>query len=173
MADWTNGYTASELDAAQESFGLRFPPDLVDLLRDQRPIRGYDWRIDAEAIVKALRWPLEGLLFDVEENNFWFPAWGERPGTATERAEVVAAALALAPKLIPILGHRYIPEEPNERGNPVLSVHQADIIYYGADLDDYFRREFEFVHNRGAARYLKPKRRIRFWTDLIEFDWGT
>jgi hypothetical protein len=67
------------------------------------------------------------------------------------------------------LAHRYIPEEPHERGNPVLSVYQSDIIYYGADLDDYFRRELDFALDPQGARPLTPKRRIRFWSDLIEF----
>jgi hypothetical protein len=168
MGNWTSGYTQAELDEAQEKFGLRFPADLIDLLRERRPIQGYDWRADDEAILAALRWPLEGMLFDVEHSDFWLPSWGERPAAVGERTEVVAKAVAQAPKLIPILAHRYIPEEPNERGNPVLSVYQTDIIYYGNDLGDYFRREFDFALNPSQAGPLNPTRRIPFWSDIIE-----
>lgn len=45
--------------------------------------------------------------------------------------------LKAAPRLIPICSHRYIPEEPHDAGNPVFSVMQSDVIYYGADLANY------------------------------------
>lgn len=74
--------------------------------------------------------------------------------------------MAKAPKLIPILGHRYIPEEPHERGNPVFSVYQTDVIYYGADLEDYFRREFASAPWGAGA--VEPRKRVPFWSDLVE-----
>jgi hypothetical protein len=168
MERWTTGYSQAELDAAQERFGLQFPPDLVDLLREKKPIEGYDWRRDDLAIRKALCWPLDGMLFDVEESDFWLPEWGLRPASASERAQIVVGELAKAPKLIPIIGHRYIPEEPHERGNPVFSVYQTDIIYYGADLENYFLREF--ASTPWEAGPVGPTKRVRFWSDLV--DWN-
>jgi hypothetical protein len=164
---WTRGYTQSELDAAQERYGLRFPPDLVDLLLDRRPIEGWDWRTDDEGIRRALEHPLEGLLFDVEENELWWREWGARPERADERAEVVTAVVNAAPRLIPLIGHRYIAEEPHEAGNPVFSVMQADVIYYGADLADYFEREFDprLFERRPIRRDIKF---IPFWSELVE-----
>jgi hypothetical protein len=161
---WAAGYTAAELDAAQERYDLAFPPDLIALLREQRPTQGYDWRTDDAAIREMLRRPLDGLLFDVEHNVLWLPEWGERPPTPQARAEVVAQAVARAPKLIPIFGHRYLPAEPHEAGNPVFSVVQSDIIYYGVDLADYFEREF------GDPRrpLPRPAKRIAFWSDFAE-----
>jgi hypothetical protein len=70
LSNWAAGYSRDELDRAQEEFDLVFPPDLVDLLRDRRPTNGYDWRIDHKQIREMLDWPLEGLLFDIEQNNF-------------------------------------------------------------------------------------------------------
>lgn len=162
-AIWTAGYTAAELDDAQARFALRFPPDLVALLRARRPLRGYDWTGPEDPIRRALAWPLAGLLFDVE-NGLWRPEWGERPADAGERAECVTALVAAAPPLIPILGHRYLPAEPLEAGNPVLSVYQSDIIYYGRDLEDYFARE----SGGGTGPVTAPVRRIRFWSDIID-----
>ncbi len=163
---WAEGYTQSELDVAQETYGLVFPPDLVALLRERRPVQAYDWRSDDEEIRKMLRWPLEGLLFDVEHNVLWWPEWGERPDTAAARAEVLAKVVGEAPRLIPLVAHRYLPSEPHEAGNPVFSVYQSDVIYYGADLADYFEREF--VDSRRPLP--EPIRHIRFWSDLVERD---
>ena len=43
---------------------------------------------------------------------------------------------------------------------------QADVIYYGADLDEYFANKFadEFY---GTFRVGTP-RRIPFWSELVE-----
>jgi hypothetical protein len=164
---WTDGYTSAELDAAQERYGLRFPPDLVDLLLNRRPADGYDWRTGHADIRRALQDPLDGLLFDVEHNTLWWPEWGEKPASAEERAEIVTAIVKAAPKLIPLIGHRYLPERPHEAGNPVFSVMQSDVIYCGADLEDYFEREF---HPEPWPR--KPVRvevkHIPFWSELVE-----
>lgn len=161
---WAEGYTQSELDVAQEKYGLAFPPDLISLLRDRRPVLGYDWRSDDKEIRDMLRWPLEGLLFDVENNDLWWPEWGERPGTAEARSEELAKVVSEAPKLIPLVSHRYLPAEPHEGGNPVFSVYQADVIFYGADLADYFEREF-VDPRRPLPQHIK---RVRFWSDLAE-----
>jgi|SRR6478609_10210085 len=160
--EWTTGYTRSELDAAQERFKLRFPPDLVALLLERRPVQGWDWRADDVGIRRALADPLDGLLFDVERNDLWWPEWGEKPALAEERAEVVGAVVRAAPLLIPLIGHRYIPEEPHQAGNPIFSVMQADVIYYGADLAEYFANEFDGTWKIGRTRY------IPFWSDLVE-----
>jgi hypothetical protein len=165
--DWLPGYTIGELDAAQERYDLRFPPDLVALLRERRPANGYDWRQDDERIRWALAHPLDGLLFDLEHNDLWWPEWGERPDRAEERATILTAIVSEAPKLIPLIGHRYLPETPGLAGNPVFSVMQSDVIYYGVNLRDYFEREF----NPGFQ--LAPFedtaiRHIPFWSEMVE-----
>jgi hypothetical protein len=159
---WTKGYSSAELEAAQERYGLRFPPDLVALLLDRRPVDGWDWRTDDEGIRRALEHPLDGLLFDLEHNDLWWPEWGEKPPSADERAEVVTAIVNAAPRLIPLIAHRYIPEEPHEEGNPVFSVMQSDVIYYGANLIEYFANEFGSIYRVG------PTRSIPFWSKLVE-----
>ena len=161
---WAEGYTQSELDVAQAKYGLVFPPDLVALLRDRRPVLAYDWRSDDKEIREMLRWPLEGLLFDVENNAMWWPEWGVRPGTAEARSEIIAKVVSDAPKLIPLVSHRYLPTEPHEAGNPVFSVYQSDVIYYGGDLADYFEREF-VDPRRPLPQHIKH---VRFWSDLVE-----
>ena len=161
--NWVTGYTEGELDAAQAKYDLVFPPDLVALFREKRPVLGYDWRSDDKEIREMLAWPLEGLLFDVENDSLWWPAWGERPARADDRAEVLRDVVAQAPKLIPLISHRYLPADPHEAGNPVFSVYQSDIIYYGANLTDYFEREFMGLH-RPLPR---PIKRIQFWSEFV------
>ena len=68
--EWTKGYTQAELDNAQEKFGLVFPPDLIALLRDRRPLEGHAWT-DAVAMRQALEWPIESLLTSIGRG---FPA---------------------------------------------------------------------------------------------------
>jgi hypothetical protein len=167
---WAEGYTQSELDTAQAKYDLVFPPDLVALLRDRRPVLGYDWRSDDKEIRDMLKWPLRGLLSDVENNALWWPEWGDRPETAEARSEVLTKVISDAPKLIPLLSHRYLPAEPHEAGNPVFSVFHSDTIYYGADLADYFEREFVTEHEFEVRNrpWPRPIKRIRFWSDLVD-----
>jgi len=108
-----------------------------------------------------LDWPLKRLLLDVER-GFWWPDWGDRPSSADERREVLRGALATKPRLIPLLGHRFLPETPSDAGNPVFSMHGFDTIYYGSNLTEYFANEFE------GRRLIRAVRHIPFWSDITE-----
>lgn len=110
--------------------------------------------------------PLDGIYFDVEHNNFWLPEWGGRPSTPDGRREVVRRAIELAPRLIPIFSHRFLPSAPYADGNPVFSVHQTDIIYYGNDLAGYFHNEFRVPIPEWAAKEARP---IHFWDDSLRW----
>lgn len=160
---WTRGYTATELERAQAKFRLTFPPDLIDLLLERRPVRGPDWN-DDNAIRALLAWPYEGLLFDVEENGLWWPEWGNRPDTAEERSEVLRNVIERAPRLIPVFSHRYVPATPCKAGNPVFSVYQSDVIHYGADLTDYIDRE---ENGWNCRPWPEAVREIEFWSELV------
>jgi hypothetical protein len=163
MEHWTTGYTQTELEAAQERYGLTFPPDLVALLLERQPMHGYDWSVENAHIRKMLEWPFDLLKFDVE-NGFWWPDWGERPPSPEERTEILRGALARAPRLIPLYSHRFLPEQPGEAGNPVFSMHGFDTIYYGANLEDYLVREF----GRAPKHPVGTARHIPFWSDIVE-----
>lgn len=165
MQHWKAGYTPSQLDDIQAKFGLRFPPDLIDLYLDRRPSAkdACDWLGNEEIVQARLQWPLESILFDVR-HNIWWDHWGDRPRAMADREDVVRQLVANAPKLIPILSHRFIPETPHERDNPVFSVYQTDIICYGANLEHYFLMEF------GPRRDWPwpPIKRIPFWSDFTD-----
>lgn len=162
MQNWIKGYKKAELDLAQERYRLRFPPDLIALLLEKQPADGYNWRGKNDKIRERLKWPFEMLQFDVEHKGLWWKEWGTRPSTAEERSAILKAVLDKAPKLIPLIGHRFIPEEPHESGNPVFSMYGSDTIYYGANVNEFFDNEFK-------RRYvIGPTKRIRFWSDLVE-----
>ena len=64
---------------------------------------------------------------------------------------------------MPLVFHRYLPTEPNESGNPIFSIYQSDAIYYGADLADYFEREF----GNKPGPIVGPVKSVRFWSELV------
>ena len=51
-------------------------------------------------------------------------------------------------------------------GNPVFSIYQADIIYYGFDLTDYYFHEFGFELLKSFNATHEP-RKIAFWSELV------
>jgi len=165
MSRWLAGYTKAELDGAQERYCVRFPPDLVDLFLDRRPDIGYAWEVEDNRIREMLDWPFNMLSFDVER-GYWWPEWGERPSTVDERREIMRAALATKPRLIPLYAHRFLPETPGEVGNPIFSMHGFDTIYYGANLLEYFENEFGNRYMSGLG--IGAVRHIPFWSDIAE-----
>lgn len=90
---------------------------------------------------------------------------GERPVELADALAVADAVVGAAPKLIPICGHRYVPDDPPEAGNPVLSVYQTDIIYYGYVLPNFLATEFEAPQ---PPLIPSQPRWIRFWTDFLD-----
>ncbi len=167
------GLSDQQLEQAQRRYGFRFPPDLAGLLSCFVPCSHgfYDWadqsRENETVIKKALSWPAEGILFDVEHNSFWMEAWGERPARMEEALRVAGERLANTPALVPIRSHRYLPGLPCEAGNPVLSVYQTDIIYYGSDLYEFFYVEFG-LKTHAQIQFQKIKQGIPFWGELLE-----
>lgn len=163
------GYSQTELDDAQARWNLRFPPDLVELLRERRPLIEYrdsfDWVASDPKVIKFwLDWPFEGYWRTVQRSGAWWPEWGERPQRLGEQREKLRGIFADAPTLIPLSGHRFLPDEPYEPGNPVFSVFHSDIVHYGPNLTCWLALE-------GAApeptRPWPPIRDIRFWGDAV------
>jgi hypothetical protein len=155
------GLTDAEVDRIENQFSFRFPPDLRSFLQTAVPIwNSPRWHTATDAEIQ--RWldrPIEGILFDVEHNGFWIPEWGEQGDDIRQALEVARAKIIRAPKLIPILGHRSIPELPNEAGNPIFSVYGGDTVYYGFDLEDYLRHEFNLPRKEWPAQV----KQIEFW----------
>jgi hypothetical protein len=163
------GLSSAELSAAERVVGAPFPPDLADFLQVALPAGEQypNWRaLETPEIAQALAWPFDGIAFDIEHNAFWWPAWGERPTQLIHALAVAQRHVVAAPRLIPVFSHRYLPALPREAGNPVFSVHQTDVIYYGGNLSDYWAREFRKVTSSEIS--MPEPRRVPFWSELVQ-----
>ncbi|MFJ3205878.1 hypothetical protein [Streptomyces sp. NPDC086989] len=160
------GLSERELDAVEARFGFTFSADHRVFLAAGLPHGSPswpDWRNgDPEDLAGRLSQPVEGVLFDVEHNRFWHPAWSHRPAGTYDALQVARSELATVPQLVPIYSHRYLPGTAGECGHPVLSVHQTDIIFYGNDLSDYVRHEFT-----GQASSLPARATVGFWSYFV------
>ena len=158
------GLTSSELAAVEQEFGFSFADDHRAFLAACLPYgRGWpDWRDgDRGQLRERLALPVEGVLFDVAENGFWYEGWGPQPAETAEAVAVARRMLMTVPRLVPVYSHRYLPAGRGTSGHPVLSVMQTDILGYGADLTAYIRHEF-------GGEPLKPGRStVTFWRDLV------
>ena len=164
------GLAEAELEELQEAHAVVFPPDLAAFLKRAVPVgdRFPDWRGSSQDLQSRFDEPLQGILCDVELNNFWAPSWGSKPTEPRQALAKTKTVVNAAPKLIPVYSHRYIPSDPSLSGNPVLSVVQTDIIRYGDDLVSYFHAEFGGPLPVPSS--APSPRRIRFWSELIELN---
>ncbi|HWH10471.1 MAG TPA: hypothetical protein VG165_05040 [Solirubrobacteraceae bacterium] len=166
------GLSDLEVAAAQQRFGLSFPPDLRALLQHGLPT-GRDlpnWR-DPDAD-DYLRWALgksgRAIEFDVLNNGVWFGRWGPRPETDARSAALAADEFRKVPVLVPVYANHYLPGDPPAAGNPVLSFWQIiDAVYRANDLADYLAAEFDAP--RPAWTTPTDRRRtVPFWSAVIE-----
>ncbi|MBF6447355.1 MULTISPECIES: hypothetical protein [Nocardia] len=172
-AEVTPGLTDSEFDSIESRYHFRFADDHRAFLAAGLPVdepgesgwRGWpDWRHeDPDVLGTWLAQPAEGVLFDVEHNGFWHPAWGDRPADPIRCLDIARRGLADAPQLIPVFGHRFLPGIAGQCGHPVVSIVQTDAIYAGLDLSDYLRREFlQQASDLDLAHATAP-----FWNYLL------
>jgi hypothetical protein len=167
------GLSDQEVANIEEALSFRFPPDLRELLQFGLPVgRGFvNWRDGSlDDIRHVLGAPFDGICFDIEFNSFWLGEWGVKPDAVVEAFAIAKQFIDKAPTLIPIYGHRYIPDSPSEPGNPVFSVVQTDIIIYGNDLETYLGIEFAKSVEWVPKLPDSDSRWIEFWTDLVELN---
>ncbi len=166
-----SGLTKEEIVQVERLYNFTFPPDLKEFLSLALPVSKdwINWRNpESSHIQKAFDWVYDGFYFDIEHNDFWLNGWGEKPIDLQESFLIAKQMIDEAPKLIPIRGHRYIPEFPNERNNPVFSVYQTDIIYYGNNLWNYFENEFSYYFKKSTYQINEPVKQINFWSLFAE-----
>lgn len=146
------GLTWEEQRELEKFWGIRFPKSLMDFYACAFPAAERnpvvypwnpppefslfpDWRDtspqNAAHIRELLKTPTDHLVHELKRDNWMCENWrGLTP-------EDVGDA---APKLIPVYGHRYIPQSGVKP--PVFSAVGRDVVYFGSDLFDYLRREF-------------------------------
>ena len=170
--EFEEGLTDKEIAYIEKIYSITFPKQLKDFIKIKLPVSNgfYNWRDFTEANIEKIKSvinaPMEGLLFDIEYNGFWVENWGgEVDNNIETRKSVFLEKYYKAPKLIPIYGHRYMPDI-NAKNIPILSVMQSDIIIYGENLEDYFKREFILSNKPQLDNY---KYDIEFWSDIINY----
>ena len=160
----------------EKKINFVFPPDLRDLLMNFVP-RGFhkqdagfpDWNNEPiESLSKRFDVFTESVIFDITNNNFWYSKWGKKPEAINDRVNLAKDKLKTEPKPIPIYLHRCMLSQPNIIGNPILSIYQTDMIFYGNDLYDYFKNEFG--GDKINMNLSDPKLKLdNFWLNVI---WG-
>lgn len=174
-----SGLTSTELARIERDYEFEFADDhraflAAGLPLNAPPEHGQTWRKpwpdwrdgDPDDLRRQLGWPIEGALFDVENNALWLPAWGQRPFDTGNALDTARRHLTQAPKMIPVYGHRYLPAGRGTHGHPVMSIYQTDIIIYGTDLADYIDNDFS-----GSGRFISanwtPPPMVPFWSDFL------
>ena len=169
------GLTEAEFARIEQDHGFEFADDHRAFLAAGLPLgtpapgRRHnpwpDWRDgDPGDLRDRLDWPAEGVLFDVEENTFWHPGWGERPADTSAALETARQYLSQVPTMVPVSSHRYLPAGRGTYGHPVLSIYQTDIIVYGTDLADYIDCEFGRL---SISADWSPPPMVAFWSDFL------
>ena len=159
------GLSPREFSSIEEQLGFRLPEDFRFLFANlQDPGRVFfPWStFRKEDYDASMAWVWHGIVFDIE-HGLWLDRWDERPAGLAEAQEVAKADFVTWPRLLPIHAHRFLAAEPCREGNPIFSIKQTDIIYYGSDLAHYLGNEFlPDPQTRGEIR------RVDVWSDFAE-----
>lgn len=164
-----SGLSFDEIEQIEKIYDIVFPESLRKFIMTVLPIsKGfYNWRnMDGRNIeyIKQRIYEPAKYICDTPEEIYWCDDWGKKPRDEEYLKEVVRKKLSKAPRLLPIYIHRYMPMIL-ENNPPIISVHGVDVIYYGKDIEDYFKVEFG-NKNQSEIDFnnIKP---IQFWTDIM------
>jgi hypothetical protein len=161
------GLTEADIKRVEKKFGFAFGPDHRALLRAALPLGDawLNWRHATPVKIRErLQAPIEGVVFDVLNHDFWMDSWGARPADKRAAERAARAALAQVPALIPLYGHRYLPAAPAPEGSPVFSVERSEVRIYADDLLIYVDVEFGAADPDRTPPGDRPH--LEFWSDL-------
>jgi hypothetical protein len=166
----TDGLTNTQVATIESLLGFPLPPDFSYLLQNVRDPGGvfFSWAdFKIENYDRFIDWVWQGIAFDIEQSDVWLYRWGERPASLPEALDIAKRDFTKWPRLLPIHAHRCLVADPCEPGNPVFSIMQTDIIYYGSNLAHYLVNEFVDQTWEAPAQEKKP-RHIEVWSDFAE-----
>jgi hypothetical protein len=165
------GLSSAEIASIEAQLGFRLPDDFAYLFRHlQDPGRIlFPWsNFRKQEYDEKTRWVLKGIESSIRLTNFWLERWGNRPALISGAIEIARRDFDSWPKLLPIYAHRFLPAEPCRSGNPVFSIMQTDIIYYGVDIAHCLVNEF-VDHDYARHTRAQDIRRVPIWSDLVEW----
>lgn len=91
------GLSDEEISQIEDTFRFAFGPEHRAFLLAAVPVGQSwpDWRNDRQDDLRGrLDWPVDGVIFDVHNNDFWPASWGDRPDAKDERERAARAHLA-------------------------------------------------------------------------------
>jgi hypothetical protein len=163
------GLSILQIQLIEAQLGFGMPEDFSYLLQNIRDPGGvlFPWaNFRKQKYVDAIAGIFQGIEFDIEHNNLWLRRWGERPTALSTALEIARGDFSNWPKLLPVYGHRFLAVQPCRSNNPVFSIVQTDIIYYGANLAHYLLNEF--VRDSSQRIVDRPIHTIEIWSDFAE-----
>jgi len=167
------GISTAKIADIENALGFRLPEDFKYLLQnihDPGEVL-FPWsKFEKKTYDDLIAWILHGIEFDIEKNNLWLARWGKKPDEFGAALEIARRDFKTWPRLLPIFGHRFLAAEPCREGNPVFSIMQTDIVYYGADLAHYLVNEF--INKPPLSIEKQPIKRIEIWSDFAEQVFG-
>jgi hypothetical protein len=176
------GLTYHEIMAAECHFGIVFPPELKAFYSIGLPVGRHNgkpfpnWRDLTQTYATITAEAVETLLHKVgpEEDPYkievwWkgseeYPGWGKMPASYDECRRVAEAALAYAPRIVPIYGP-CITASSDKAGSPVYNLYKHPYMV-GADLADYLSNQFEFKPVRSSLVRRCDIPPMPFWGDI-------
>jgi len=166
------GLSTLQIQLIEKKLGFRVPPDFSFLLQNVRDPGGvlFPWaQFTRQGYDEMIAWVFKGIEFDIR-HGFWLKRWGTRPDTLSEALDIARRDFPSWPKLLPVHGHRFLAAEPCRAENPVFSIMQIDIIYYGANLAHYLLHEFVDgpSDDRQKHTYGQQINRIEIWSDFVD-----
>ncbi|MBD8060678.1 hypothetical protein IC607_17045 [Cellulomonas sp. JH27-2] len=160
------GLSVQERERVERRFGFRFATVHRAFLAIGVPIGPMwpNWRARSlTAVAVAVAAPVDGVVADVLEHDFWPARWGPRPDDDAREA-VARAELARVPVLVPFYGRQYLPAGARSPHAPVLGVYRTEVIELG-DLRSVVDAATSSVD---ASRVRRRLPRVRFWSDVAD-----
>ena len=117
----SDGLKEGEIDKIEQIYEFKFPKSLRDFLSYTLPIsvEFYNWRDFSDENIKeikqAMNYVFEYLKNDpIDEifpnENYWnTQKWDAMPEDKSRKRAIILEAAKIAPKIIPIYSHRYMP----------------------------------------------------------------
>lgn len=163
----SRGLSVQERERVERRFGFRFATVHRAFLAIGLPVGPMwpNWRARSlTAVAVAVAAPVDGVVADVLEHDFWPARWGARPDDAAAREAVARAELARVPALVPFYGRQYLPSGARSPHAPVLGVYRTEVVEVG-DLRSVVDAATSFACPPGGGRRLP---RVRFWSDVAD-----
>ena len=164
----SNGMSEKEIKKVEKIYQIVFPKDYKEMLKEF-VLDCNNWRDISEKNISYLKdkinAPIEGIIFDIENNGFWMNEFGNKPKNIQERVNIFLKYIEKnnIPKLIPILNNTYMIGDENSE-YPIVSVIQKDIIILSNNLINYFEQKLNISkQNELYFRNIK----IPFWSNII------